>query len=159
MTDLLMFGTMGGAIVLLAVFVVLRDAALAKKMSVYENAFEVLNKNLFLLEKKVKAGAGPDEIEASIASRLLPVTQSFVSVIKELQENETEFQKNIDSRLATLEERYKALFTPSSDLGGDDKRIMAMHGQGYSAEEIARELRVSVGSVEFVLRLNGRGDV
>ncbi len=148
---------LAGIVVMMFVFMIIKDTATAKRLRIYEDAIETLNKNLYALEKKVKASPSDDFAEI-IAQELAPVTQSLVHALKEIQENNLTFQHATEGRLRGLEERYKTLFTPSSDTGADENRIITLYQQGASIEEIARDLRTTAGSVEFVLKLNGLGE-
>jgi DNA-binding NarL/FixJ family response regulator len=122
--------------------------------------FEAINKNLFAIEKKIKCANSvqdqADVIKQVIAKELTPLTQTLVTTLKDVQTNHNIFALSIENRVKALEEKSKALYAPTSDLGVDHDKAIHMYQQGYTAEEIAKELRTTIGSVEFVLKLRDK---
>ncbi|MEF3192369.1 MAG: hypothetical protein K6347_07485 [Campylobacterales bacterium] len=158
MTDLLLIILLGTTIFLLFLFVWLRDAKISRKLKAYENAFEILNKNIFELEKRMTAvhQQQPTEadLKAIVAKELAPVTQSLVKALKELQESQLALAERSEMRISRLEEKLKGFLALQHDTPIDEKRIIALYKNGYTAEEIAKEMRLATGEVEFVLKLH-----
>ena len=65
----------------------------------------------------------------------------------------------VDNKLSVLEDRLKEnSFYPNQSSGNiDDRRIISMYKDGWSIENIARELMITKSEVEFTLKLADLG--
>ena len=81
--------------------------------------------------------------------------QSLHLYHRELQKDNLEFKESLVERYLDLENKMKPLtsVTPSST-GLDENKIVSLFSNGFSIEEIAKQLRIGTGEVEFVLKLH-----
>lgn len=157
MMDLILVALLSVAVFFLFVFVYVRESAINKKLKLYEKTFDLLNQNIHKLEKEVKSRAvqaietqaSPDMEEFSEVSKLI------IEKFHELQKDNLEFKESLVERYLELENKMKPLtsVTPSST-GLDENKIVTLFSNGFSIEEIAKQLRIGTGEVEFVLKLH-----
>ncbi len=157
MIDLILVALLSVAVFFLFVFVYVRESAINKKLKLYEKTFDLLNQNIHKLEKEVKSRAAqaietqgsPDMEEFSEVSKLI------IEKFHELQKDNLEFKESLVERYLELENKMKPLtsVTPSST-GLDENKIVTLFSNGFSIEEIAKQLRIGTGEVEFVLKLH-----
>ena len=157
MMDLILVALLSVAVFFLFVFVYVRESAINKKLKLYEKTFDLLNQNIHKLEKEVKSRAvqaietqgSPDTEEFSEVSKLI------IEKFHELQKDNLEFKESLVERYLELENKMKPLtsVTPSST-GLDEDKIVTLFSNGFSIEEIAKQLRIGTGEVEFVLKLH-----
>ena len=157
MIDLILVALLSVAVFFLFVFVYVRESAINKKLKLYEKTFDLLNQNIHKLEKEVKSRAvqavetqgSPDMEEFSEVSKLI------IEKFHELQKDNLEFKESLVERYLELENKMKPLtsVTPSST-GLDENKIVTLFSNGFSIEEIAKQLRIGTGEVEFVLKLH-----
>lgn len=148
-------------------YIYIKDLESNKKLKMYEKSIEDLNKELFKLQKKIKE----KEIEEnSSINRVEFLVKSTLK--KELDRVEVDISKDIESRfdaildeidglkcdfdgrIYSVDDKIKELgYIPSSSNGADDGNIISMHSNGFSIDDIAKELRIPKGEVEFTLKL------
>lgn len=89
-------------------------------------------------------------INEALASRVMPMLES----LRRLESSVDDFTNDHEERMLDLEERTKSIgkITPPSFSAEEDK-IESLFNAGKSAEEIARDMHITVGKVNMVLRL------
>lgn len=89
-------------------------------------------------------------INEALASRVMPMLES----LRRLESSVDDFTNEHEERMLDLEERTKSIgkITPPSFSAEEDK-IESLFNAGKSAEEIARDMHITVGKVNMVLRL------
>lgn len=89
-------------------------------------------------------------INEALASRVMPMLES----LRRLESSVDDFTNDHEERMLDLEERTKSIgkITPPSFSAQEDK-IENLFNAGKSAEEIARDMHITVGKVNMVLRL------
>jgi biopolymer transport protein ExbB/TolQ len=157
MMDLILVALISVAVFFLFVFVYIRENAINKKLKLYEKTFDLINQNIHKLEKELKSrshhenttGGDQNLEEFSEVSRLI------IDKFQELQKDNLEFKESIIERYLELENKIKPItaVAPSST-GLDENRITTLFSNGFSIEEIAKQLRIGTGEVEFVLKLH-----
>ena len=65
------------------------------------------------------------------------------------------FQNEQQDKLYSIEERTKSITKLSPNDNNDESKIVAMYQSGKSKENIAKDLRIGIGKVEFVLKFHG----
>ncbi len=158
MMDLILVALISIAVFFLFIFVYIRESAINKKLKLYEKTFDLLNQNIHKLEKEIKAknsvhhggGASATELE-----EFSEVSRVIIDKFHELQKDNLEFKESIVERYLDLENKVRPLtsVTPSST-GLDENKIVTLFSNGFSIEEIAKQLRIGTGEVEFVLKLH-----
>lgn len=157
MIDLILVALISVAVFFLFIFVYIRESAINKKLKLYEKTFDLLNQNIHKLEKEIKAKSGShhDNNLTTELEEFSEVSRVIIDKFQELQRDNLEFKESIVERYLELENKIKPLtaVAPSST-GLDENRIVTLFSNGFSIEEIAKQLRIGTGEVEFVLKLH-----
>jgi len=157
MMDLILVALISIAVFFLFIFVYIRESAINKKLKLYEKTFDLLNQNIHKLEKEIKARGGSqhDNNMTSELEEFSEVSRVIIDKFHELQKDNLEFKESLVERYLDLENKMRPLtsVTPSST-GLDENKIVSLFSSGFSIEEIAKQLRIGTGEVEFVLKLH-----
>jgi len=158
MMDLILVALISIAVFFLFIFVYIRESAINKKLKLYEKTFDLLNQNIHKLEKEIKAKANTTHADGATPSELeefSEVSRVIIDKFHELQKDNLEFKESIVERYLDLENKMRPLtsVTPSST-GLDENKIVTLFSNGFGIEEIAKQLRIGTGEVEFVLKLH-----
>jgi uncharacterized protein YoxC len=151
-------------ILYLLYYVYSKDVDYSKDIRSVATVVEELNRELFYLKKNlvdtqtsIKENSQRmndegiyEEIERSVYDMVHPLSQG----LKQLQENISTIDSEINSRISNLESGVKQISIPSSVHGNDDEKILSLFKQGVSLETISKELHISQPEVEFVLKIN-----
>lgn len=158
MIDNLSFAFLGSTALFLLIFIFVRDAKLERRLRNYEKAIDILNRKLFEMEKRIEGNLDKETINEQIAGmmnrELGDFTASLVKGLKDIQENNRQVQHTSNERFERLERKIKEHFSTPTNPLMDESTIIRLFKEGYSIDEISKELRVGLGEVEFVLRLN-----
>ena len=155
---------MAAIILYLLYYVFSKDADYSKNIRSIASVVEELNRELFYLKKKLSETQQNiqdnsqrmndeviyQEIERSVYDMVQPLSHG----LKQLQENISAIEVEIDSRVSSLENGVKQISIPSSIHGNDDTKIISLFKQGVSLDTISKELHISKPEVEFVLKIN-----
>ena len=154
-----------GAIILyLLYYVFTKDAEYSKNIRSVASVVEDLNRELYYLKKKLDQTEGSienhsqrmndDEIYQEIERSVYDMVHPLSIALKQLQENITIIEHDMQNRLTQLESGVKQISIPASVHGNDDEKIISLFKQGVSIETISKELHLSKPEVEFVLKIN-----
>lgn len=143
-------------------FFFIKDKENLSKIHKLERAVEEMKKDLHYLQKELDektdspnfdANALKDEIKFSldreINVKIMPILKSlkgFESVIES-------FQNEQETRLSSLEQKAQNMSKLSPDYTNEEQKIVELFKQGKSVEQIAKDLRISTGNVEFTLKM------
>lgn len=164
-------------ILFIIIYMYIKDLENSRKLKSYERSIEELNKQLFTIQKSVKEfeesqtkkskssersiddrlNEFREEMKSDIKSTVANITP-LVDIIENVQRSFQAHKNKIDTRMAEIEDRVKAVIaipTVSSSL--DESRILTMYQDGKSKEEIAKELRITKGEVELILKISNYG--
>ena len=156
-------------VVAMFAYMMIRDKENQAKISKLENVLEDTNKNLHYLKKYLDEKSGISEevlaqinvpnldeskikslVEQELNSKIVQILKSlkgFESVIDELQSEQ-------ENRLSNLEQRTQNMTKLSPDYSSEEQKIVELFKAGKSVEQIAKDLRISTGNVEFALKFN-----
>lgn len=147
----------------LVAYVFIKDKENSAKIRKLENAIEDINKDLHFLRKDLENKSDApdmssylDEIKAEISflidkevnSKILPVLKSlrgFEDIIEE-------FQNEQENRLSSLEQKTQNMSKLTPNYEDEEQKIVDLFQKGKSIEQIAKDLRISTGNVEFALK-------
>ena len=155
---------MAGIILYLLYYVFSKDADYSKNIRSVATVVEELNRELFYLKKKLSETQQNieensqrmtdeviyQEIERSVYDMVQPLSHG----LKQLQQNISAIEVEIDSRVSNLESGVKQISIPASIHGNDDTKIISLFKQGVTLDTISKELHISKPEVEFVLKIN-----
>lgn len=162
--DILLFGGYAAFLVILFLIVYFKDMESNKKFERFARAIEDLNQQNHklrhaLLQKKEENKLFMDEakmefsrkVQDEINQKVLPLLNS----LKEIEGIMGEFKSDQLSRLNKLEERTKSFssLSPSSSVS-HEKDVVELYNEGRTIPAIAKDLRIGVGEVEFILKMH-----
>lgn len=132
--------------VLIFIFFYVKDGESQRRLARYERSLDDLNKDLYKIQRALKNMQSIDPQEMRMDFR------KSLDDIYAIIEKDREY---VDSKLSVLEDRMKehSFYPNQSSSNIDDRRIIAMFKDGWSVENIARELMITKSEVEFVLKL------
>lgn len=136
--------------VLIFIFFYVKDSENQRRLARFEHSLDELNKDLYKLQKALKSMQSIDPQEIRMDFR------KSVDDIYAIIEKDRDY---VDNKLSVLEDRLKEnSFYPNQSSGNiDDRRIISMYKDGWSIENIARELMITKSEVEFTLKLADLG--
>ena len=136
--------------VLIFIFFYVKDSENQRRLARFEHSLDELNKDLYKLQKALKSMQSIDPQEIRMDFR------KSIDDIYAIIEKDRDY---VDNKLSVLEDRLKEnSFYPNQSSGNiDDRRIIAMYKDGWSIENIARELMITKSEVEFTLKLADLG--
>lgn len=143
-------------------FFLIKDKENMSKIYKLERAVEEMKKSLHYLQKELNektsssnfdANALKDEIKFSLDRE---INVKILPILKSLQGFETvieSFQNEQETRLSSLEQKTQSMNKLSPDFTNEEQKIVELFKQGKSVEQIAKDLRISTGNVEFTLKM------
>jgi len=157
MMDLMLVALISVAVFFLFIFVYIRESAINKKLKLYEKTFDLLNQNIHRLEKELKKGQ-TTERDGAFAGELeefSEVSRVIIDKFHELQKDNLAFKEELVERYMELESKVRPFTSVApTSTGLDESKIVSLFSSGFSIEEIAKQLRIGTGEVEFVLKLH-----
>jgi septal ring factor EnvC (AmiA/AmiB activator) len=147
---LIMFVGLSGFILFLFFYIINRDKITENKLAGLELSLEEINQEIFKLKKEVKnlkQNSNLEEIE--------PIIEEIVDSIKKVEKKYLSKLNELEERMEILENSSKKkVFDFSNVNSQDEERIKTLYKNGYSIEEISRELRIPAGEIELVLKFS-----
>ncbi len=150
---------------LLIVYFYMRDQAVTKQLSAYERAIDELNTRLYRLEQK-SAEEGrenlPDytreleAVETRLNQKLNDLSDPLlraIRAIKQMEEEMIRINDSLNERISKIEENNRLSSMSATSKLINEKAIIELYKNGYSAEEIARRERTPLGEVELILKI------
>jgi hypothetical protein len=150
-----------------------------RRLRSFERNLEDLNRQLFNLQKSLNEKANEkakepainvnkvidtkinemrSELQNDMKSTLANIAP-LVDVLEGIQKSFQIHKNKIDLRMEQIEERVKSVLSISNILSSkDEEKIVTMFNNGKLPEEIAKELRITKGEVDFVLKLINLGE-
>ncbi len=163
MYDYLIIGGALLVVVILFVYLYSKDAEVSKKFFLYERSIEDLNKKVFDLEKALKKKDSSNELKKEIKEYVDSIIEENLEKISEfvlLQRDENragfeKFKSEIIEKIERVNERVKNINLIPEEFHSNEKSIIELYEKGLSVSEIARRLRIGIGEVELVLKIEG----
>jgi septal ring factor EnvC (AmiA/AmiB activator) len=147
---LIMFVGLSGFMLFLFFYIINRDKITENKLAGLELSLEEINQEIFKLKKEVKnlkQNSNLEEIE--------PIIEEIVDSIKKVEKKYLSKLNELEERMEILENSSKKkVFDFSNVNSQDEERIKTLYKNGYSIEEISRELRIPAGEIELVLKFS-----
>lgn len=150
--------------VVIFLYMWVRDKENSKKIRVLAKSLGEVSRQLYESEmrlnekvkqlEQVKHGLSAIDVETlvdvGVSEKLIPINQSTAILQQDMQA----FGEEFAGRIVRIEGNLKESSMNLASVGGaDDQRILQLFTQGYSIDDIAKELRVSTPEVEFALKL------
>jgi len=146
--EIIMFLGLSGFIFFLFFYILKRDRVIDSKLAAMELALEDLNREIYKVKKEIN---GKDT--KKMLEEMENVIEKLVENIKKLEEKNINSIKELEKKLFSLEHSVKNKIVDFSNVNkSDEQRIIHLYKNGYSIEEISRELRIPAGEVELVIK-------
>lgn len=162
--DTILFVGFGFFLVLIFLIIYLKDLESNRKFERFARAIEDINRqNHKIRQIQAKKNEQEDiwlndvkleihkKVQDEINTKVLPLLDS----LEEIEEVIKHFKADQQTRLSQLEQRTKSINNLSqSSQTSNEKQITQAYDAGKKIFEIAKDLRISMGEVEFVLKMN-----
>ena len=149
MLNLAIFGGLSVFILFLFFYILKLEKAIEQKFAAMELSLEELNKEMFLVKKQLKSDETLKTLE-----RLERIIESIVDDVRIMEEKNRDFYRQIESEIAKINMEIKKNSLPSvSTLSKhEEEKVISLYKNGYSIEEISRELRIPAGEIELIVK-------
>ncbi len=152
---------------LLIVYFYMRDQSVTKQLSAYERAIDELNSKIHSLEKKSEQEPDSLEMLPNFAGELDAIEERLnkklndlgdpllkaIRAIKQMENEMTRIHESLNERISKIEESNKLSAMSATSKLINEKAIIELYKNGYSAEEIAKRERTPLGEVELILKI------
>jgi DNA-binding NarL/FixJ family response regulator len=146
--EIIIFIGISGFILFLFMYMLKRDKEIDSKMAAMELALEDMNQEIFKLKKDLK-NADSNKALKDIEQ----VVETILENIKAMEAKHKKHIKELENKLYSIEHSVKNKMVDFSNINkSDEQRIINLYKNGYSIEEISRELRIPAGEVELVIK-------
>jgi len=133
---------------MLFLYVIKRDKIIEQKFNSFELALEEIHKELYHL-KKDTTSEKLDKIERiieSIVDDVRVIEKKNVEIIEKLKKEIDEIKSNVKrNNLPDINNLVNK---------SNEEQIINLYKNGYSIEEISRELRIPAGEVELIVKFS-----
>jgi len=147
---LIMFVGLSGFMLFLFFYIINRDKAIENKFAGLELSLEEMNQEIFKLKKEIKQLKQNNNIE-----EIEKIIEEMVDTIKNVEKKYLLKLEEIEEKISIIEtNNKKKIFDFSNVNSQDEEKIRSLYKNGYSIEEISRELRIPAGEVELVLKFS-----
>lgn len=143
-------------------YFLIKDKENITRLAKFEKEVEELHKKIHYLRKQLEDKNTQNEVDyeglfdetkklitKELNTKILPILKSLQGVESVIEE----FQNEQENRLAHLEQKTQNISKLSPDYENEEQKIIEYFKQGKSIEQIAKELRISTGNIEFVLKM------
>lgn len=150
--------------IIIILFIFSKEGENRSKFKSFERSIEELmqqnyqlRKEILNLEKSEKSKLDSFEshlqlkIQDEINSKVMPLLNS----LKEIEDIMLNFKAEQQDRISFLEEQTKSInrfASPSAST--NEKQVVSLYKSGKREHEIAKELRMGLGEVQFILKMN-----
>lgn len=136
---------------MLFLYVIKRDKIIEQKFSAFELSLEEIHKELYHIKKNFNNT--PDEK----LNKIERIIESIVDDIRLIEKKNIEIINNIKEEVEEIKHKIRKNSVPDiSNMinKNDEERIVSLYKNGYSIEDISRELRIPAGEVELILKFS-----
>lgn len=152
---------------LLIAYFYMRDQAVSKQLGAYERAIDELNGRIHHMEKQVASipdtlenlpdfATELEALEERLNKKLNDFSDPLLKAIRAIKQMELEMQRineSLNERINKIEESNKLSSMSATSKLINEKAIIELYKNGYSAEEIAKRERTPLGEVELILKI------
>lgn len=145
-----MFIGLSGFLFFLFLYMIKRDRMIDAKLLALENMIEEINQELFKLKKQKNSGDSKQlliEMEMTI--------EKLVENLKKIEEKNIYYIKKLEAKIEEISSKVSLKNKAPLELDInkiDEHKIINLYKNGYSIEEISKELMIPAGEVELVIK-------
>ncbi len=160
--NLILFIGFGIFLILLFLIVYFKDLESNAKFERYARSIEDLNRQVHQLRQSLAHKQEEDKIlkdeilfsvhqkvQDEINTHIVPLLDS----LKEIENVIYSFKDDQLQRMTSLENKTKSINLPNSTTS-NEKQVIQAYNSGKKTNQIARDLRIGLGEVEFILKMN-----
>ena len=150
-------------VMIILIFLYIKENEINKKFSIHQKAIEELNGHLVSQQTSINTLSKQllsksevirmlDEEKEDTKEALEAVVEKFKQLSKELED----FKIQNNNNKKTIESQNVPPVVISNNYSHEqkdiDERVVAMHKEGYSNDTISKQLKVSLGEIEFMIK-------
>ena len=135
----------------LFIYILKRDKIIEQKFNAFELSLEELNREIHKLKRmKIENSDSDEKLE-----KIERIIESIVDDIRVIEERNLkiidELKEEVDSLKSKI--RKQKLSEINNIISkSDEERVITLYKNGYSIEDISRELRIPAGEIELILK-------
>ena len=148
---LIIFAGLSFFMFMLFLYVIKRDRTIDQKFAAFELSLEEIHKEIYHLKKHINDT--PDEK----LDKIERIVESIVDDVRVIEKKNLEIINSLKEEIEELKLKIRKNSMPEiSNMinKNDEERIVSLYKNGYSVEEISRELRIPAGEVELILKFS-----
>jgi Na+/phosphate symporter len=147
---LIIFVGLSLVIIFLFYYISLRDKALERKFSLIERTLESINQEIYRVSQTNNA-----KIEQIVIDKISEMLENLITSIKDTQLKNRKDIDLIEQKIYKIETNLKSLVAPeiAPTSSNDTTKIKHLRERGYSIEDISKQLRIPVGEVELMIKM------
>jgi len=148
--ELIMFIGLSGFLLFLFFYIIRRDKIIDSKLLAIENMIEEINQELFKLKKQQNS-----QESTKLLIGVEKTIENLVDNIKKIEEKNIYYIKKLEERIEKISSKVSLKNKTPLELDInkiDEQRIINLYKQGYSIEDISKELMIPAGEVELVIK-------
>ncbi len=149
-------------LIIIFIYMYIKDSEVNRKFYLYEKAIEDLNKKIYTLEKnskntkkKIDIDEIREYIDEKIEENIEKITSFVVESHNKTENSIKEIMNSLTEKMNTVDEKIKKYSTLPDTYQSNDKRVVSLYNKGLTVSEIAKNLRMGIGEVELVLKIAG----
>lgn len=159
----LLVAVLAVAMLLLVAYFYLRDKEATRKSIQLEKSIDMLTKEMYELSKtqallaeklgeKGEAQVVTELPAQQVDDRIMQKLRPFAVTFQHLETKIDALQKNLDDKVRQFDGRLRQVTLMSEHADIDEAKVVRLHNEGKSVDEIAKAMRIGTGEVELVLR-------
>jgi len=160
---ILMVAALAVVMLIVIIYLAIKEKESARKMAMIETGIDVLNQELFKInkelesiEKRLKENKESNSeisvefLESMVDEKLSPI----IDQIGNFDDKIAYISENLAENLEIIQNKVKQLTIPNEHVSSYDKQVLQLYSQGIDPESIAKQLRIGKGEVDLILRFS-----
>ncbi len=132
-------------------YILKRDKVIEQKFAAFELSLEEVHKEIYELKKETNTSS-KEKLE-----KIERIIESIVDDIRAIEKKNLEIITSLKEEVDELKNRIRKNSLPELNNminKSDEERIINLYKNGYTIEEISRELRIPAGEIELILKFS-----
>ncbi len=148
---LIIFAGLSFFMFMLFLYVIKRDKIIEQKFTAFELSLEEIHKELYQLKKESN-----NKLDEKL-NKIERIIESIVDDIRVIEKKNLNIINDLKEEVEKLKFKIRKNSLPEINNminKNDEERIVSLYKNGYSIEEISRELRIPAGEIELILKFS-----
>ena len=132
-------------------YILRRDKLIEQKFAAFELSLEEVHKEIYKLKKETNV-TSEDKL-----TKIENIIESIVDDVRAIEKKNLEIVTSLKEEVDELKTKIRKNNLPELNSminKSDEERIINLYKNGYSIEEISRELRIPAGEIELILKFS-----